>query len=62
MAARIFGLAALVVGGIMLADVLIHPSGTKAASAGIASIASPAESSLLGVSPGGTGASGTGGR
>jgi hypothetical protein len=51
MFAKIFGLGALVVGGIMLADVLIHPQGVKAASAGIASIATPAESSLLGVAP-----------
>lgn len=51
MIARIFVLAGAVVGGIMLADVLTHPQGVKAASAGISSIATPAESALLGVAP-----------
>lgn len=49
--ARLFALAALVVGGIIVADVLIHPNGTKAASQGIANIANPAEGALLGVAP-----------
>lgn len=49
--AKFFALAALVVGGIIVADIWTHPTGTQAASAGIASIASPAESALLGVAP-----------
>ena len=49
--AGIFGLAGLVVIGIMVADIWKNPAGTKAASAGIAGIATPAESALLGVAP-----------
>lgn len=49
--ARFFAFATFVVGGIIVADVWIHPTGTQAASQGIASIATPAESSLLGVAP-----------
>lgn len=48
MGSQIFSLAALVVGGIMLADILIHPAGTQAAANGLASITTPAEASLLG--------------
>ena len=52
MAARLFGLAAFVVGGIIVADILVHPSGTSAASSGIVGIETPAIQGLLGVSPG----------
>jgi hypothetical protein len=45
---KFFSLAALVVGGIILADVLIHPAGTKAAATGVTSISKPAISGLLG--------------
>jgi hypothetical protein len=48
MGSQIFSLAALVVGGIIVADILTHPSGTAAASNGLSSILTPAESSLLG--------------
>lgn len=48
---RFFALAALVVGGIIVADVLTHPQGTKAASQGIASVVTPSEQALLGVAP-----------
>ena len=48
MGSQIFSLAALVVGGIIVADFLTHPSGTTAAANGLASITTPAESSLLG--------------
>jgi hypothetical protein len=48
MGSQIFSLAALVVGGIIVADFLIHPTGTTAAANGIAAITTPAESSLLG--------------
>jgi hypothetical protein len=51
MGSQIFSLAALVVGGIILADILIHPSGTQAATNGLASITTPAEASLLGTAP-----------
>lgn len=45
---RFFSLAALVVGGIIVADILIHPAGTKAASTGVAGITKPAITGLLG--------------
>lgn len=48
MGSAVFSLAALVVGGIIVADILTHPSGTQAASNGLASIVTPSESSLLG--------------
>lgn len=51
MGSSIFSLAALVVGGIILADILIHPAGTQAATNGLASLTTPAESSLLGTPP-----------
>jgi hypothetical protein len=51
MGSQVFSLAALVVGGIILADILIHPAGTQAAANGVADIATPAESSLLGTAP-----------
>lgn len=47
----LLGLAGLVVTGIIIADVLIHPAGTKAAAAGLVSIATPAEQALLGTAP-----------
>lgn len=46
--ARIFAIGTLVITGIIIADVLIHPAGVKAASAGITSIEQPAFSALLG--------------
>jgi len=48
MGSQIFSLAALVVGGIIVADILIHPTGTQAAANGLAQITTPAESALLG--------------
>jgi hypothetical protein len=45
---KFFSLAALVVGGIIVADVLIHPVGTKAAATGARGIAKPAINGLLG--------------
>jgi hypothetical protein len=45
---HLFSLAALVVGGIIVADILIHPQGTQAATAGLASITTPAQNALLG--------------
>lgn len=52
MGSQLFSLAALVVGGIIVADILIHPQGTQAAANGLAQITTPAESSLLGTVPG----------
>jgi hypothetical protein len=46
--AKFFSLAALVVAGAMLADVLIHPQGTQAASQGFSSIEKPALNAVLG--------------
>lgn len=48
---NLIGLAALVVVGIIIADVLTHPGGTNAAANGIVAITKPAESALLGVPP-----------
>lgn len=48
MGSQIFSLAALVVGGIIVADILIHPAGTQAATNGLASITTPAQNALLG--------------
>lgn len=48
---KFFSLAALVVGGIIVADILIHPQGTAAASSGINGITRPAISGLLGKAP-----------
>lgn len=45
---RLFALASLVVGGIIVADILIHPAGTQAASNGLANILTPAQNALLG--------------
>lgn len=46
--ARIASIAALVVIGVIIADILIHPTGTQAASAGATSIEKPALNALLG--------------
>lgn len=51
---KFWSLAALVVGGIIVADILTHPSGTQAAANGLSQIVTPTEASLLGGSqPGG---------
>lgn len=52
--AKFWSLAALVVGGIIVADILTHPTGTQAAANGLAGIITPTEASLLGgKNPGG---------
>jgi len=48
---KFFSLAALVVGGIIVADILTHPTGTAAASSGINTLVGSSISGLLGVSP-----------
>lgn len=48
----IIGLAALVVVGTIVADFLIHPTGTTDAANGIVNIEKPAFSALLGTVPG----------
>lgn len=48
MLARFFALAALVVGGVVVADILIHPNGTAAAATGASNIEKPALNALLG--------------
>ena len=47
----LLGLAGLVVVGIIIADFLIHPAGTKAAANGLVSVTKPAEGALLGKAP-----------
>lgn len=48
---KFFSLAALVVGGIIVADILTHPTGTAAASSGINTLVGSSISGLLGVAP-----------
>jgi hypothetical protein len=49
--ARFFAFLTFVVGGVIVADILIHPQGTSAASAGARSLEVPAFQSLLGTAP-----------
>jgi hypothetical protein len=44
----LLGIAGLVVVGIIIADVLTHPTGTAAASTGIANLWGPSVNGLLG--------------
>ncbi|MEI6045041.1 MAG: hypothetical protein WCS37_11870 [Chloroflexota bacterium] len=46
--ARIASIASLVIIGVIIADVLTHPQGVKAASAGIIGITKPSLNALLG--------------
>ena len=48
MIGRIASIAALVVAGVIVADILTHPAGTAAASGGIVGIEKPALNALLG--------------
>jgi len=45
---KFFSLAALVVGGIILADVVTHGAGVKAAATGTSKLTTPAINGLLG--------------
>ena len=49
--ARFWSLAALVVGGLIVADFLTHPTGTTAAANGVSSIVTPSEKGLIGQTP-----------
>ena len=48
MLGRFAAIASLVVIGVIIADVLIHPAGTAAASAGVTGVEKPALNALLG--------------
>ena len=48
---KFFSLAALVVGGIIVADIITHGATTKAAATGVSQITNPAISGLLGKAP-----------
>jgi len=48
MLARGAAIASLVVVGVIIADILIHPAGTQAASQGATNIEKPALNALLG--------------
>jgi hypothetical protein len=48
MASKFFAILTLGVGGIILADVLIHPTGTATAFNGVSAIAVPGINGLLG--------------
>jgi hypothetical protein len=47
--AKIFGIAALIVGGIIIADVLTHPTGTTAAGNAVVGFQKTAGNQLLGI-------------
>ena len=49
--ARFFSLAALVVGGLIVADIVIHGTQVQAASQGIRGIETPVIQGLLGSTP-----------
>lgn len=44
----LLGLAGLIVVGVIIADLVIHPTGTKAAANGINTLATTSTSALLG--------------
>jgi hypothetical protein len=44
----VLGLLGLIVMGVIVADFLIHPEGTKAAAAGLVSLEKPSLNALLG--------------
>ena len=48
---KFFSLAALVVGGIILADIVTHGAGTQQAATGVSKITNPAIGGLLGHAP-----------
>lgn len=48
MGGKIAGAFSLIVMGVILADILIHPDGTTAAANGVASILTPTYRALLG--------------
>ena len=48
MTARLFALATLVVGGIIVADILIHPTGTATVLGGMNRLARTAGNQMLG--------------
>ena len=47
----VIGLAGLIVVGVIIADLITHPSGTTAAANGINSLAKTSVSGLLGTAP-----------
>ena len=48
MIGRVASIASLIVIGVIIADVLIHPAGTAAASQGAVGVETPALNALLG--------------
>ncbi len=48
MGSSLFSLAALIVGGVIVADILTHPGGTTAASKGVNALWSTSVNGLLG--------------
>lgn len=48
MGAKLAGAFTLVVIGVIIADILIHPEGTQAAANGVTNILTPTYSALLG--------------
>lgn len=48
MGSKIFAIITLAFGGVIIADILTHPSGTTSAANGVANILKPTYSALLG--------------
>jgi hypothetical protein len=48
---RIFAIATLVITGVIIADILTHPEGVRAASSGFNTLAGSSFNALLGVAP-----------
>lgn len=48
MGAQLVSLAMAVITGVIIADILIHPTGTQAAANGVVSVSKPAYNALLG--------------
>lgn len=48
MGSKLFGVFTIVIFGVIIADVLAHPSGTTSAANGVANILKPTYNSLLG--------------
>jgi len=50
---KVFGVFTLIIGGIIVADILSHPNGTKSAATGVSQILTPSYNALLGGPRGG---------
>ena len=51
MTTKIAGVFMVVIGGVILADILIHPAGTTAAGNALVGVLTPSYDALLGTAP-----------